>query len=340
MKRLTAIITAFIMSASMCAVSHANEDISVYVNGTQIATDVAPVIINDRTMVPVRAIAEALNCDVAWDADTKGVAIYRKDHLYNMWIDHDTAFDIDTVTLNNSYKMDTAPMVINDRTMLPLRAVAELLGAEVSWDGESKTVTVNLELGEIEDNAGVAQECIAYSQSLFATYDIYEPYMNNTANTKKAKIELTDGGIIELELYPEIAPATCENFIALANEGFYDGLIFHRVIEDFMIQGGGFDENMEQKPSENIKGEFILNGFFNLIPHTRGTISMARAQTLDSASSQFFIMHQDGKYLDGQYAAFGKVTSGIEYVDKIAVTETDENDKPIENMVIKSIRVE
>ncbi|MGN0107975.1 MAG: peptidylprolyl isomerase [Hominilimicola sp.] len=158
-----------------------------------------------------------------------------------------------------------------------------------------------------------------------------------------AEIQLENGGKIELELYPDIAPITVNNFVKLANEKFYDGLIFHRVIKDFMIQGGGFDTDMNQKQADNITGEFITNGYFNLIPHDRGVISMARAQDLNSASSQFFIMHADSASLNGQYAAFGKVTSGMEYVDAVAECETksiDEmgmDDVPVENQIIKTI---
>ena len=115
-----------------------------------------------------------------------------------------------------------------------------------------------------------------------------------------------------LELYPDLAPDTVENFVELAEDGFYDGTIFHRVIEDFMIQGGGYDENLKEQKTESIKGEFAKNGFENTLSHTRGVISMARAQDYDSATSQFFIVQKDATYLDGQYAAFGRVTEGMD----------------------------
>lgn len=121
-----------------------------------------------------------------------------------------------------------------------------------------------------------------------------------------------------LELYPDLAPDTVENFVELAEDGFYDGTIFHRVIEDFMIQGGGYDENLKEQKTESIKGEFAKNGFENTLSHTRGVISMARAQDYDSATSQFFIVQKDATYLDGQYAAFGRVTEGMDIVDEIA----------------------
>ena len=144
--------------------------------------------------------------------------------------------------------------------------------------------------------------------------------------THHAEIVIKDYGTIKLELYPHIAPNTVNNFISLANSGFYDGLTFHRVIKDFMIQGGDPNGNGTGGSKENIKGEFSANGVKNTISHTRGTISMARSSAYNSASSQFFIMHEDNTGLDGLYAAFGKVTSGIEIVDQIC-----QNVQPVDN---------
>jgi len=149
------------------------------------------------------------------------------------------------------------------------------------------------------------------------------------AKTINATITMENGGEIELELYPDIAPITVENFVSLAEEGFYDGLIFHRVIAGFMIQGGDPQGIGIGGSGKNIKGEFAANGFNNTLSHTRGVISMARSQNFNSASSQFFIMHADGTFLDGQYAAFGKVTKGIEVVDEIAGVQTNGQDKPL-----------
>ncbi len=153
-------------------------------------------------------------------------------------------------------------------------------------------------------------------------------------------IEMENGKKIKLELYPEIAPITVENFEKLVNQGFYNGLIFHRVIPGFMIQGGCPEGTGMGGPGWNIKGEFSSNGVKNDLKHTRGVISMARSQRPDSAGSQFFIMHKDASYLDGQYAAFGKVTEGIEVVDEIAAVETDYSDKPVKPQVIKTITIE
>lgn len=153
-------------------------------------------------------------------------------------------------------------------------------------------------------------------------------------------IEMENGKKIKLELYPEIAPITCENFEKLVKQRFYDGLIFHRVIPGFMIQGGCPKGNGTGNPGWNIKGEFSSNGVQNDLKHTRGVISMARAAHPDSAGSQFFIMHKDAPHLDGNYAAFGKVVEGIEVVDEIAGVRTDYSDKPLEPQIMKRVYIE
>lgn len=153
------------------------------------------------------------------------------------------------------------------------------------------------------------------------------------------EIEMENGGIIKAELYPEIAPITVENFVGLIENNFFDGLIFHRVIKGFMIQGGGYDVNGNQKPAKSIKGEFASNGVENKLLHVRGVLSMARTMIPDSASSQFFIMHMDAPHLDGQYAAFGQVIEGMDVVDAIADERTDFSDKPLNDCVIKTMRI-
>lgn len=154
------------------------------------------------------------------------------------------------------------------------------------------------------------------------------------------RITMKDGGVIDLELDSKAAPVTVENFEKLVKEGFYDGLIFHRVIPGFMIQGGDPEGTGMGGPGWHIKGEFAANGWDNPIGHKRGVISMARARDPNSAGSQFFIMHQDAAYLDGQYAAFGKVVKGIEVVDKIAGVRTNRwNNRPYEDQVIDTIRI-
>ncbi len=153
------------------------------------------------------------------------------------------------------------------------------------------------------------------------------------------EIKIKNSGTIKLELYPDKAPKTVANFEKLVGEGFYDGLTFHRVIEGFMIQGGDPLGNGMGGSDQQIFGEFAANGFMNPIRHERGVISMARAQDPNSASSQFFIMHADGFFLDGNYAAFGKVVEGIEEVDKIAVVDTNPLDMPMVPQVIEYIKI-
>lgn len=153
-------------------------------------------------------------------------------------------------------------------------------------------------------------------------------------------IELKSGGSIKVELYPEVAPNTVKSFISLINKGFYDGLIFHRVIPGFMIQGGCPEGTGVGGPGYRIKGEFSSNGFKNDLKHSRGVISMARAMQLDSAGSQFFIMVKDSPHLDRQYAAFGKVTEGMDLVDNIVNVDRDFRDKPYEDQVMEKVTVE
>lgn len=153
-------------------------------------------------------------------------------------------------------------------------------------------------------------------------------------------ITMKDGGVIKVELYPDKAPNTVNNFISLANHNFYDGLIFHRVISGFMIQGGDPEGTGMGGPGYSIKGEFSQNRFNNDLKHERGVISMARSMMPDSAGSQFFIMHQDAPHLDGAYAAFGKVIEGMDVVDRIADTATDYSDRPREDQVMETVTVE
>ena len=159
---------------------------------------------------------------------------------------------------------------------------------------------------------------------------------------KNPKVTMTIDGKdkIELELYPETAPESVANFLSLVKKGFYNGKTFHRVIEGFMIQGGCPKGNGTGGPGYNIKGEFAANGVKNDLKHTRGTLSMARSMMPNSAGSQFFIMHRDAPHLDGQYAAFGRVTSGMEVVDRIASVKTDYNDKPATPVVMTEVTVE
>ncbi len=161
-----------------------------------------------------------------------------------------------------------------------------------------------------------------------------------TNNDPVVTINMHDDGNIKLELYPDIAPNTVNNFINLVKKGYYNGVIFHRVIEGFMIQGGDPTGTGTGGPGYSIKGEFNNNGFENNFKHKRGVISMARSMNPDSAGSQFFIMHQDAPHLDGQYAAFGKVIEGMDVVDEIATVDTGMQDKPKESQIMEEVTVE
>ncbi|MEG0277232.1 MAG: peptidylprolyl isomerase [Coprobacillus sp.] len=155
----------------------------------------------------------------------------------------------------------------------------------------------------------------------------------------KFEIEMENGKVMKGELYPEVAPITVENFVKLIKDQFFDGLIFHRVIPGFMIQGGGYSVDMQQKECPSIKGEFASNGVDNSLIHTKGVLSMARTMVKDSASSQFFIMHDNAPHLDGDYAAFGKIIEGLEVVDEIATVPTGFQDCPKTPVVIKTMRL-
>lgn len=157
---------------------------------------------------------------------------------------------------------------------------------------------------------------------------------------KYVKIEMENGDVMRGELYPEIAPETVANFVKLVEDGFYDGLIFHRVIPGFMIQGGCPNGTGMGGPGHTIKGEFAMNGFKNDLKHERGVLSMARAMDPNSAGSQFFIMVEDAPHLDGQYAAFGKVVEGMEVVDEIASMKTDFSDRPVVDIVMETVTLE
>ena len=163
----------------------------------------------------------------------------------------------------------------------------------------------------------------------------YTKYLNDT--NPRVRIDMGSFGVMELELFPEVAPITVENYLKLVDEKFYDGLIFHRVIKNFMIQGGDPTGTGMGGSKEKIKGEFMQNGVKNTLEHTKGVISMARSQMPNSASSQFFICHVNTPHLDGGYAAFGVVVNGLDVVDKIANVKTDYRDKPLEDVRIKSI---
>lgn len=183
--------------------------------------------------------------------------------------------------------------------------------------------------------------CIANNTSNKSNNEVWGTKVEEPIELPIATIKVENFGVIEVELYPNKAPNTVNNFISLANSGFYNGLTFHRVIKDFMIQGGCPEGNGTGGPGYSIRGEFSKNGYkYNDLNHTAGVISMARASNPDSAGSQFFIMAEDAPHLDGDYAAFGKVVKGIDIVQSINSVSTDRNDKPLSEVVIESITVD
>lgn len=219
------------------------------------------------------------------------------------------------------------------------------LGEEYSPDTKYKYVRTIIDTIDLNnymnqsDTAGTAQLPSSEEQ---AVYDALLPSL--CENKQYFTITLEDGSQMSGELYPDLAKNTVENFVKLCNEGFYNGLIFHRVIDGFMIQGGGFDKDLNPKASNSVIGEFYANGYINPLKHERGVISMARAEDPNSASSQFFIMDEAAPYLDGYYAAFGRITEGFDVLDKIAQAATGSNelgmsDVPVSDIVIKSIAV-
>lgn len=351
MKKIISLLLSVVLMVSFCTFTlAAEEEISIVVNGEKLVTDVPPAkypvysengyYVGDRVMVPIRAISEKLNCDVHWDDKTHGVTLYRKNTMCIMWEGKPTAFYMDGIELTKGYTMEIPPVIVDGRTLLPVRAVSELMGAKVDWIDETKTVDIKYDLGEIEDNKGTAENVAIYQTLLCEQYDIYDGLVKGTIETVTGKIVLEDGGEICFELYPQIAPATCEKFVVCAQTGFYNGKVFHRVIKDFVIQGGSKTKDGMYESTDTIYGEFVMNGYFNLIPHRRGTLSLARAEENDSGSQQFFICHKDSKNLNGNYAGFGKVTSGMEIVDKIASVAVDENDEPITPIVIKQVIID
>lgn len=213
-----------------------------------------------------------------------------------------------------------------------LVTVVGLALAIVRYTGED--VSSEAESSETVSYPSVSYPSVSYPSVSIPTDETLKE------GTYYAEIEMEGGGEIILELYADIAPITVTNFVKLVQDKFYDGLTFHRVMEGFMIQGGDPKGDGTGGSAETIFGEFASNGFDNPLKHTRGVLSMARrSYPLDSASCQFFIVHADSPHLDGDYAAFGKVISGMDVVDKIAAVDTDRNDKPLTPVVIKTIRM-
>lgn len=280
------------------------KNIQLTLDGKSLKSTVAPIQENGTTLVPLRVISENLGAKVNYSAANGEIIISKTNATIILTLGKST------VKVNGiTSKLQTAPKVINNTTMVPLRFISENLDCQVNWISQQNLIAITTQL-------------------------------ENKNALPTATLKIKGYGTVTLELYPDLAPNTVNNFITLANSGFYDGLIFHRVIEDFMIQGGDPNGDGTGGPGYSIAGEFATNGFTtNTLSHTKGVISMARAMDPDSAGSQFFIMSADVTYLDGQYAAFGKVTSGLDIIEKIHLVDTNNQDKPLKAITIESIRV-
>lgn len=300
-KKWFILLTSLALMLSMAIPCFASS-IQIKLNGHLLTTPIAPIQENGTTLVPLRIISENLGATVSFEQKTKQITITKDTQNIILTLGKDIAL------VNNVKKsIGQAPKVLQNTTMVPLRFVSENLNCKVDWDNKAKLITIT---------------SAAYNELPIAT------------------LVIKDYGTITLELYPEMAPNTVNNFIALANSGFYDGLTFHRIISDFMIQGGDPSGNGTGGPGYSIAGEFASNGFTqNTLSHTKGVISMARTYLPNSAGSQFFIVSGEATYLDGEYAAFGKVTSGLDIVDKIQNVNTDASDKPTTDIIIQSLRV-
>ena len=282
--------------------------IQIRLNNQILNTPIAPVQESGTTLVPLRVISENLGANVNFNSKNKTITITKDDQKIVL-----TLGKTETLVNNVKQTLTKAPTTLQNTTMVPLRFVSEQLNCAVDWDNNAKLISIT---SKNSSNADQKTEL------------------------PMATLKIKDYGTVTLELYPKMAPNTVNNFIALANSGFYDGLTFHRIISDFMIQGGDPNGTGTGGPGYSIAGEFAINGFEqNTLSHEVGVISMARTSAPNSAGSQFFIVSGEATYLDGQYAAFGKVTSGLDIIDKVQNVPTGPYDKPNTPVVIESLRV-
>lgn len=302
-KRLIATLTIMVILVANVGFAAPAQSVGLQIEDKAVAFTQATgypfVDANNRTLVPFRAAMEAFGAKVSWAATTQTATAVKGDITVVV-----TIGQASIVKNGHTIANDTKAVVKDGRTYLPIRAVLKAFDAYVNWNGFQQRVEV-------------------------------------TSNPNKwpiLELEMTTGEKMTLMLYPETAPATVANFLDLVSKGFYDGLTFHRVIEDFMIQGGDPLGNGTGSSSAKIIGEFTANGINNPIKHTEGVLSMARSSAPNSASCQFFIMHKPYPSLDGNYAAFGKVIEGLDVVNKLATVETGINDKPVKTLQIKSIK--
>lgn len=310
-------VLCFTIILSMCGIlpiglhtvnAAVENNINVILNGSNLVFDQPPIIENGRTLVPMRTIFESMGAIIEWNEETQSAFVKKGTNNFMLQIGNNKAYQNE-----KEITLDVAPVILNGRTLVPVRFVAESLNAKVDWDETNNSVVI------VETKEAI-QEI-----------------------NPKVQIEMDSGKKIVIELYPKYAPKTVANFLVLVGQGFYDGLSFHRVIPGFMIQGGDPKGDGTGSSNKTIEGEFLQNGFKqNVILHTRGVISMARAQDMNSASSQFFIMHADAPFLDGAYAAFGKVISGMDIVDEIATTPVvigGEGSTPVNKPKMKTVIV-
>lgn len=300
-KNVNLLLKIFILSMLMVVISFAST-IKLTVNGRQIQTQTPPIQENGTLLVPLRLMSEELDALVSYDEPTQIITISKDTTLIKLTLGSTQA------TCNGVTRtLSLAPKLVNGVTMVPIRFISESLDCIVDWDAKTHSVTVQGQVTALP----------------------------------LATMTIKGFGTIQAELYPSLAPNTVNNFIHLANQQFYDGLTFHRVIDNFMIQAGCPLGKGTGGPGYSIPGEFSTNGFTgNILSHTPGVLSMARSNMPNSAGSQFFIMTSHSPYLDGDYAAFGKVTSGMEIVDQIKTLPTDSRDKPLAPIIIESIRVD
>lgn len=285
-------------------------DIQILLNGKNLSCSIPPLQENGTTLVPLRVISENLGAQVGYDNALKKITISSPDTLIELHLN-----SIKAQVNGKSISLTAPPKSINNTTMVPLRFISENLNCSVKWDAANNTIHIT---SSQETTSSTSEKTLPV-----------------------ATIVVKDYGKMILELYPNFAPNTVNNFIYLANEGFYDGLTFHRIIDHFMIQGGDPTATGAGGPGYSIPGEFLNNGYAsNTLSHTKGIISMARSLDPNSAGSQFFITSADASYLDGEYAAFGKVIDGLSILDSLSKVPTNSNDMPLNTVIIESIRVD
>lgn len=337
MKKMISMALCFTLLLSLClviptqAVNAEGNDIQVILNGNKLTFDQNPIMQDDRVLVPMRAIFEAMGATVTWEEDTQSIFVSKDTVNFIMQVGNNKVFQFD----NTEVTLDVPPIVVNDRTLVPIRFIAESFGAMVNWDEANNSVLI--------DEAKSATEQENPGLPVIDNDQVTQPQDGAEVVHPQVQIEMENGKKIVIELYPEYAPKTVANFLDLVGKGFYDGLNFHRVMPGFMIQGGDPNGDGTGGSSQPIQGEFLANGFTkNTLSHTRGIISMARTSEMDSASSQFFIVVADSTYLDGNYAAFGKVISGMDVVDEIVSTpvlEGGEGSTPVNKPIMKKVTV-